>query len=193
MAIGAQRAGEGLAGGVADRRIGVQAGRGGVDAAQVGEVADEVGQQGRVDHLVAVFADETQLARPVKGDLLYRRFFREGAVPGPPAIVIEAVAARAGIGEGRVDEGMAPSLQLGADTAEGELPGIQVGETLPLRDLALAGLALDLGEDRQLLVGIDQGLQNRRLEIGVRNQPDRRLLGNRRDAQAHTPPRSAST
>src|SRR6056297_1350518 len=74
---------------------------------------------------------------------------------------------------------------------EGQFATVKRGTALRFGDQAGAGLAFDLGENRGLLVTVDQPPQHWGLVMGLGNQPNKGAIIDRRDSQ--TPPRSAST
>ncbi len=158
--------------------------------ADIVERADEIGQQFDIARAIVEMAGKAQLARAVPGDLGHRDQALPGAIPGPPALAVEAVAARASIGEGRVDMGVAVDPQILLAPPPGQLARVDERVAAAFGDQPGAGHPLDRGQDLHLVVGIDEAAQGRGLVIGRRQQPHEAPI---RDlALPHAPPRSAS-
>src|SRR5947209_2035782 len=110
-------------------------------------------------------ADKSEFPCLVERDLLERRSVVETGIPRAARLIVEAVAAFAAIDESGGDEAMAPA---GID------PGIwHAGEPSARQGFQRLDCA-------QLVVGVDQRPQHRRLIIRGQDQSYGSLLGNLR-------------
>src|SRR6056297_834323 len=158
---------------------------------QIREIPDEIRQQFHVACLDLVAADEAQFTGPVKPNFLRARQHVPGAVPRAALTGVEPVARGSRVGEGRIDMALTVEGQVMRPPREGQFSTVERGTALRFGDQAGTGLAFDLGENRGLLVAVDQPPQHWGLVMGLGNQPDKSTVIDRRDPQ--TPPRSAST
>ncbi|MCY1300607.1 hypothetical protein D9M70_501810 [compost metagenome] len=161
-----------MAGGVGDRGIGIEIG-GSLFSARIMKAAGEAGDQFAVAADVVKAAGFAERPGAVIDDFRLaglKRARAEGAIPGAALLAVEAVARRARMAEGGIDQ--RPAVAEGLVQQFARIDADRQGEGAEAR----RGHRLQPVEDIDLVVIVGERLDGGLVNIGGRDQPDGRRL-----------------